>query len=312
MKQPSFRLAVVIPTRNRPRELASLLASLACQVRQPDIVVVVDGSDNDLRAENTKELYAIWPLARYLEHWPPSAAAQRNRGLDLVLSDCDFVALLDDDITLSADALEAAIDEIVHSDDKFIGFGLNPSDADARQGYGLLRCSRIVKWLGLYSDRIAAVTLSGWHTRQVRVETSTEVEWLTTCAVIWRGSAVRRIRFDEFFEQYSYLEDLEFSLQARKCGRFLALASASVLHKPAAGGRKSAFWFGCIEIRNRLYIVRKHGLSQPRFWLGVGLRAALTLGEALSGKRAAWQRLGGNMVEVGQTMRRHALGGAIH
>ena len=291
------RLAVVVPTRNRPEELSTLLASLGEQTLRPDLVVVVDGSDDDLRPQVHTIVQNGWSDARYISHWPPSAAAQRNRGLDVVLDHCDLVALIDDDLTLDRRAFEDACSEIAGAPSDFIGFGFNPADEDARRGYGRLKGSGLAKRLGMYSDRIGAVTPSGWHTRLVRVDAPTEVEWLLSGAVIWKAAAIRQTRFDEFFVQYSYLEDLEFSLQARRLGRFLALSSASFLHKPAPGGRKSRFWFGRIEIRNRRYIVRKHGLSITRFWMGAVVRSVMTLASAIGGRPSEFGRLAGNAVE---------------
>lgn len=300
MKQSPSLLAVIVPTRNRPQELATLFSSLRAQTRQPDFVVVVDASDEAFRAEVHRVAAQKWPAARLIEHWPPSAAAQRNRGLDVALAEpgCDLVCLLDDDLTLEPTALEKARADIARTTPDFIGFGLNPDDADSGRGYGTLRTSWLARRLGLYSDRIGAVTRSGWHSRLIRVDEPTEVEWLLSGAVIWRAAAIGSIRFDEFFEQYSYLEDLDFSLQARRLGRFLALSSASFVHSPAEGGRKSRFWFGRIEIRNRLHIVRKHGLSQARFWLGAALRAGMSLAAGVARDRRELDRFAGNAAEV--------------
>ena len=296
---PNVRLAVVTPTRNRPREVAKILASLHNQARQPDLVVIVDGSDPELRPEVRRIVKQDWPGAHYLEHWPPSAAAQRNHGLEAVLAkDVDLIAFIDDDVTLPADALEVASREILQAVPEFIGFGLNPSDPDSNRSYGRMKNSQIARRLGLYSDRVSAVTVSGWHTRLLQVKSPTEVDWLPSGASIWKARAIRNVRFDEYFEEYSYLEDLEFSLCAREQGRLLLLSSAYFLHEPAAGGRKSRFWFGRIEIRNRLYIVRKHGLSEPRFWLGAVVRATLTLGSVLVGHFEEFGRLLGNCAEV--------------
>lgn len=292
------RLAVVIPTRNRPSELATLLGNLEEQARRPDIVVVVDGSDEALRTDVREVVAAAKLPCRYVHHWPPSAAAQRNAGLSAVLPDVDLVALIDDDVILPVESFGRACDEIRRSGPEFIGFGLNPTDVDARRHYGRLKASWLSEALGLYSRSVGAVTRSGWHTRIRYVQAPTAVEWLTTCAVIWRAEPIRDLRFDEFFVQYSYLEDLDFSLQARSRGRFLILPEATYLHRPAAGGRKSRFWFGRIEVRNRYYIVRKHDLSEGRFWMGAGLRALLTIGSVLSGHPAESSRFVGNCIEM--------------
>lgn len=293
-----MRLAIVVPTRNRPAELAGLLANLIGQTRRPDRIVVVDSSDGGLAGE-IRAIVAASPLAcGYLHHAPPSAAAQRNAGLDVVLSDSDLVALIDDDVTLDPGALEIVCRQAATLDPAIIGFGINPQDADAGRGHGRIRSSRLAETLGLYSSRNAAVAPSGWHTRTLRVGATSEAGWLTSCAVVWRAEAIRDLRFDEYFEAYSYLEDLDFSLQARHRGRFVILSDAAYLHAPAKAGRKSRFWFGRIEIRNRHYIVRKHGLSHGRFWLGAAIRAGMTGAEAAAGRRQEFGRLMGNAAEI--------------
>ena len=304
MTMAPTRLAVVVPTRNRPKELRTLLANLGQQTRAPDTVVVVDSSDEGLRSEIRAIVRELEIPCFYREHWPPSAAAQRNAGLAAVLPHADLVALLDDDLTIDTTALENACAEIQHISQDFIGFGFNATDENAKRGYGPLRTSRFARALGLYSERIGAVTKSGWHTRLVHVKEPTEVEWLLTGAVIWRAEAIRNIYFDEVFDQYSYLEDLEFSLQARKRGRFIILPTVTYLHEPAVGGRKSPFWFGRIEVRNRYYIVRKHNLSVWRFWFGTAVRAGLTLIAGVTRDSREMGRFFGNLSEVGRTLLR--------
>ena len=302
MTSSETRLAVIVPTRNRPQEVATLLASLRKQTRRPDSVVVIDSSDAALRSEVRQALADTWPEAHYEAHWPPSAAAQRNRGLDLVLGDCDLVALLDDDVTLPADALECACHKIAQAESKFIGFGFNPVDEDALRGYGALKSLRLTEKLGLYSARVGAINQSGWHSRLVHVDQPTEVEWLGSLAVIWRAEAIKTLRFDEFFEKYSYLEDVDMSLQARQLGHLLILREPTFLHEPAPGGRGSRFWFGRIEIRNRHYIVKKHHLSLWRFWLGAAIRSGMTFASGLTRDSRELGRFFGNVSEAGRLM----------
>ena len=54
-------LAIVVPTRNRPAELAGLLANLIGQTRRPDRIVVVDSSDGGLAGE-IRAIVAASPL----------------------------------------------------------------------------------------------------------------------------------------------------------------------------------------------------------------------------------------------------------
>lgn len=307
------RLGVVVPTRNRPTRIRDLLENLSTQTRRPDTVVVVDGSDTELMCRTIVESFENRLPIHYVTLHPPSAAAQRNVGLERVICHVDLVAFIDDDVILHGDALETACAGIAVAGSEFAGFGLNPVDEGAAREYGKLRDSRLAEKLGLYSPEVCAVSPSGWHTRPVTVDKDTEVQWLSTAAVIWRVDTVREVRFDEYFREYSYLEDLDFSLQARKRGRMKLLANVCYEHDPAPEGRKSRFWFGRIEVRNRQYIVRKHRLSQPRFVLGLAIRVGLTFVDVVRGRWSEAGRLAGNVYEIprsiilqkGQPSRRH-------
>ncbi len=292
------RLAVVTPTRNRPVELARLLQNLRGQSCLPASVVVVDGSDPGIDCESVIREERGFLDVHYLRHCPPSAAAQRNAGIAAVRDRVELIALVDDDVLLEPGCFERAIGQIRKLPTDYIGFGLNRTDAEAQGGSGGWKVSWLARRLGLYSDRTGAVAPSGWHTRFRTVSALTEVDWVPSEAVIWRATALRTLHFDEFFVRYSYLEDLDFSLEARRLGRLVVLPDARYEHHPAPHGRGSSFWFGKIELRNRSYIVRKHGLSRWRFGLGVCARMALTLSELVRDRQGALGRLAGNLVEL--------------
>jgi GT2 family glycosyltransferase len=292
------RLAVVIPTRNRPEELRRLLDNLASQSRVPDQTTVIDGSDTPSECESIVASHRHDLNIQISRHWPPSAAAQRNAGIALVGSDMDLVALLDDDILLDADCFEHAIRQIENMGSEWIGFGLNPRGDHSTLALNRFRRARLAQMMGLYFTRPGAVAPSGWHTRSLPVSTLTEVDWLISGAVIWRVQVLRTIHFDEFFVRYSYLEDLEFSLQARHLGRMAVLPDARYEHRPAQGGRGSSFWFGRIEVRNRYYIVLKHGLSQRRFFCGMLIRMGLTITSIIHSPMTSVNRFVGNIIEL--------------
>ncbi len=300
------RLAVVTPTRNRPEELTRLLRNLRAQSLLPAKVVVVDGSDPAADCESVTRREGGCLDVHYLRHWPPSAAAQRNAGIAAVTDTAELIALIDDDVLLEPRCFENALCQIQKQPMEYIGFGLNRMDAKVAKEYGRLKVSRLAQRLGLYSDRMGMVMPSGWHTRFRSVSVITEVEWIPSEAAIWRTSALLSLRFDDFFERYSYLEDLDFSLEARRLGRMMVLPDARYEHHPASGGRGTSFWFGQIELRNRCYIVVKHRLSRSRFLLGVFIRMAMTVGEVLRGRGAALGRLAGNIVELPRLLGRRA------
>ena len=80
--------------------------------------------------------------------------------------------------------------------------------------------------------------------------------------------------------------------------RIVLVADSHVHHYPSKLGRMAWDRFGTIEVRNRLYFVRKHRLSVPRCFLGLGVRFFLSIGQGIrrprsGGLRRAWGNLRG-------------------
>lgn len=102
--QKKNRLAIVIPTKDRPDDLRKLLDSLRSQSRRPDQVIVVDGSNPDV--SHVVAEFRELPLD-YVRVYPPSLARQRNAGMARLAGDITLAGYLDDDIVLERDAVEA-------------------------------------------------------------------------------------------------------------------------------------------------------------------------------------------------------------
>ncbi|HEV2170721.1 MAG TPA: hypothetical protein VGR40_07225, partial [Candidatus Binatus sp.] len=140
---------------------------------------------------------------------------------------------------------------------------------------------------------------SGWQSMIGVVSKTTMVDWLPSGAVLWRTEVLRRCRFDEYFDRYSYLEDLDLSFTARQQWKLAVAADARYNHYPSNERHTSSFSFGRTEVKNRLYFVYKHGLSQSRCWLGLALRMGSTACEGVVHRdRSAFSRVFGNLAEM--------------
>jgi GT2 family glycosyltransferase len=125
------------------------------------------------------------------------------------------------------------------------------------------------------------------------------VEWLPSGASLFRREVFGKDIFDEFYQSYSYLEDLDFSYTISRAGRLAIVADAGFSHFPSPEGRVSARQFGRCEVRNRLYFVRKQGLSITRCYLGLAIRLAMSVGSGLAHWNAGrLSRALGNMEEL--------------
>lgn len=292
MVHAQHKLALVIATKDRPADLRRALSSLAAQSRSLSQVVIVDAS-----GESVEPVVAEFPTLnpRYVRHFLPSATEQRNVGVLAVEEGIDLIGFLDDDAVLETDAVERMLNFWEHVGGDLGGASFNMMNPPATSGQ-LLKRSRFCETIGLYRRSTGKVAPSGWHTVIETVNNTRFVDWLTTCAVVWRRGVLEQFHLDDFFAGYSYLEDLDFSLTVGKHYRLAVVADARYYHYPSTGGRVSSYAFGKTEVRNRLYLVRKHGLSLWRCLLGLGIRMAMTFAGAVRRADArSFQRFCGNL-----------------
>jgi GT2 family glycosyltransferase len=285
-------VTVVVATKDRPEDLGRMLTSLSSQTRKPDQVVIVDASldpvEHVVRRFNDLNL-------TYERHWPPSASAQRNTGVRLADPRATLIGFADDDTTFEADSFEKMLALWMSAGEDLLGASFNILNYELPSGQRLKR-SKLANRLGLYASEPGAVAPSGWQSIFGRVSATSYVAWLPSGAVLWRSELLRDVCFDEFFTGYSYLEDLDFSFGVSRRGKLAVVAEAGYCHFPSPHGRVSLRNFGRVEVRNRLYFVRKHGLSVARCRCCIIIRAVMTL---LQGLRAwdcsYFSRLLGNL-----------------
>jgi GT2 family glycosyltransferase len=229
----------------------------------------------------------------------PSAAGQRNGGVGMVRGDIDLVCFFDDDQTLYPDAIEKMIsfwNAQGKSDNtgKPLGATSFFDDSWKDERPTRLKKSWLSQRLGLYTSVPGGVAPSGWQSLyygEIRSQ-NLDVAWLSSQAIVVKRNLLNEYRFDEFFEGYSYLEDLDFSYSISRKYRLTVVADAKFMHYHSPAGRGSEFSFGRAEVRNRRYIVQKHGLSMPSFWMAMAVRMGMSF---ISG---SFGRVAGNLVGI--------------
>ncbi len=269
----------IVATRNRPAEIGRLFESLEAQTVPPVEVVVVDSGT---RGWTDAEYAAVRRVpVRVLRTDRPSAAGQRNLGLDAVPPGRELIGFVDDDAVLEPDALEAMGAFWRNAGPDVAGAAFNMTNHPA-PGLAGLKSGRISRALGLYGDRPGAVGRSGFQAMIGVVRRDTFVQWLPTGAVVWRAAALAGRRFDEWFSRYSYLEDVDFSYPLGKRYRLAVVAAARYRHLPPPTDRATPFWFGTREVLNRAHFVRKHPELSPASCLAaLAVRAMMSFGSAL-------------------------------
>jgi len=294
------RIAFVVATKDRPEELGRLWRSLLAQSRLPDEVIVVDAS---VRPSRIAVAAGGRPVLRTIRTAFASATRQRNIGLDAAGPDMTLVGFLDDDAVLETDAVEEMLRFWAAAGPDVAGAAFNMANHPPLDWPSLKR-TPLAASLGLYSGRGGAVTASGFQTMIGPVTVTAWPDWLPSGASVWRREVFSRFRFDEWFDGYSYLEDLDFSYRVGRTAKLAVVAPARYLHLPAAGGRGGGYAFGVREVLNRIHFVKKHAaLSPGRCRAALVLRSLMSLSLAVRERKASYAaRAFGNAVGLARSV----------
>jgi glycosyltransferase involved in cell wall biosynthesis len=291
------KVSIIIATRDRPAELRRLLKTLETQTVKPRQVVVVDSS-NSPQGSIVREFPKL--ALEYLPFPTASASRQRNFGVDKLDRKTGVVGFLDDDTLLEPDALRRVLSFLSTSSPRLAGASLNMANHPSL-AWRPLKHLGLAERLGLYCPEPGAVVPSGFQTMIGHVVRDMRVQWLPSGAVFWKRAVLDEFRFDGWFADYSYLEDLDLSYRIGKKYDLAVVAGAKYHHLPSPRGRVSRFRFGQKEVLNRVHFVLKNPeLSLVKCLIALVARMGLSFIMFLrSGDSAFVQRILGNLVGFG-------------
>ncbi|MBI4355019.1 MAG: glycosyltransferase [Candidatus Omnitrophica bacterium] len=284
------RLALIIPTKDRPQPLTRLLASVRRQTRGPDQVIIVDSSA--ARTDDWVRRFGAQGPLRYLWTQPPSLVRQKNLGIAALDPGITLVAFLDDDLVLEDDTLEAMLAFWAAAGSDVGGAGLVIPDARPHRGLWFKRP------FGLDGRASGCVLRSGYNTPLRPAAQPYRVQWLSGGASVWRRDVVDAERFDEWFTGYSYLEDIDYSLRVGRRYQMVAVPSARVRHDTPMIAARQPFRLGRWEVTNRFYLATKHPeLSRSRcLWALVGQGVLNVARGCVAWRSGGLLRVAGNLV----------------
>jgi glycosyltransferase involved in cell wall biosynthesis len=219
-REQNPRIAIVIPTLNRPRYLDQLLENISKLLTQPIITLIIDASEN---------VYVLNPNKRntkVIASSIRSAAIQRNIGIEYLAKmnlDLDYLAFLDDDVRVSNDYFQ----KIHETFEKFSqavgvsGIALSNSERGIRQ-------NRFWSLLGLTGEE-GIITTAAINIPVRKATSQVEVDWLIGCSV-WKWDIARHLKFQKDFLGQSVFEDVLFSVEASDFGKLIVDPKIVVEH----------------------------------------------------------------------------------
>lgn len=245
-----MRCYVVIPTKGRPHEVRLALDFLKRQTKPPDFTAVVGTTESDIAEIRGHSL--VQPgIGSALISPRIGLTSQRNyvleilaaRGLLDTRNDGFFCVFLDDDFLVAPDWLEVVEHRFEKGD--IVGLdGLVLADG-ARTG-------------GLTAQQ-AEVFINSARTSD---GSEREVGALYGCNMAFIDKVVVENRFDENLPLHGWMDDAEYSHDAKRLGKLIHFPEAKGVHLAvqSRGGARGVK-FGYSQIANPIYFARKRVMS---------------------------------------------------
>jgi GT2 family glycosyltransferase len=294
MESPkSTSVSAIIPTKDRPADLAAIVCSILRQTVLPQQLIIVDqslGSDSQCRIEKLFcELTVLKRIdLRYIRDVKLSGlAAARNRALDA--ADGEVCLFLDDDVCLEPNFVEELLNVYDHYPEATGVSGIVTNYEPPSW--------RFRTWSGIFvkdpfhDDR----QIVYWKARRFRHLHGIRVTRLGGGLMSFRTAAIRGRRFDDNLRGVSDGEDVDFCARLGPNTTLIIAPRARLVHKNSPIGRAQDHWLRRFARANH-YLYHRNWERGFRnrlafVWLNIGLGLVALLASARRASLAPWRAL---------------------
>lgn len=205
--------SIIIPTKDRQKDIVCCLNSILEQTILPDEVVIVDQStDQEIEQIINGLNYSKKLRINYIRSSPGLTKA---RNIGVKQSNGEIIIFLDDDIILEKDFVKYIL-KVFDTDKagKVGGVSGRVINEDATKKYSLLSiCSRFT--LNSYPGD-GGFRTSGRQTIICWSDKPAQVQFLAGCVSAYRRKVFEEFQFDENLKGYCYGEDADFSYRVSR------------------------------------------------------------------------------------------------
>lgn len=299
MRKPGF--SIIIPTKNRERDLIDCLKSIAKQTLKPLEIIIIDATpdigkeqkNNYTKAINSKDIKTKYQRAK-----KPGLPSQRNQGLKLISNKSKYVIFLDDDVILEQDYCSKLL-ETFYTAKNVVGV----SGVIVNQKLPLLY-KLLLRLFLIGGGRPGSILPSGYcYIVPPDVADIIEVDFLSGGTCCYKLSAIKNLNFDPEYEKIidnAYCEDLDFSIKASKRGKLLVNPKARLWHKESPFGRADEYRIGIAQVINRARLAYKMWGKNPYHWFCFvwAIWGQIILNLAMTTKGRSIKRTLGNLAGI--------------
>jgi len=239
------RVSVIVPTRDRPRDLADLLLTIINQTYPPLEVIIVDdsprGSAKQVVDSFSSKFKFINCRLKYVKGSGDGLPAARNLGVKL--SSGDAILFLDDDTLLGRNVISAVANFLR---DNPGAIGVQPKilpSANNSDSYVLTKKCENAIYKGLmlsyHEENSLRVRRSGMSVFPNSLTKTIPAQRLSGCCCCYRREIFNKLRFDTNLKRWGFMEDLDFSYRIYRCNprSLYAIPNAKIIHKVSQKAR---------------------------------------------------------------------------
>lgn len=235
-----LRVSVIIPTRDRPKDLANLLLTILNQNHPPIEVIIVDDSPKYSAKPVTYSYSSIFESAgyklKYLKGSGDGLPASRNLGVKHAKGDA--ILFLDDDTLLSDKNVIKVLADFLKKNSHTLGVQpliTSPTECLQKKVLTNRLENAIYKvfMLTYHKDNKLAVRRSGASIFPNSLTKVIQAQRLSGCCCCFRREVFNQLSFDTNLKRWGFMEDLDFSLRVYKKykGGLYAIPNARIFHK---------------------------------------------------------------------------------
>jgi GT2 family glycosyltransferase len=253
------KVSVIIPTRNRPKDLKDLLLTIYNQDYPPIEVIIVDDSSTDLTEKVvisfSSQFKSIGCKLKYIKGNGEGLPAARNIGIKF--SEGDIILFLDDDTLLDQNVINA-LATFFKDNPKAMGVQPNllslVNNIESNMTRKLKNAIYKVLMLSYYKENELKVRRSGMGIFPINLKKVISTQRLFGCCCCYKREVFNKLTFDTNLKRWAYMEDLDFSyrLYHENPNSLYAIPYAKVIHKVSKEAKlpiklnihmKNIYWF---------------------------------------------------------------------
>lgn len=251
---------LIVATYCRPEDVRSLLLRLLRMRNVPAEVAIIDASPGAETEQVVSEIANSSCLGFELIYArsPKGLTRQRNAGIDISTRPIAF--FLDDDALPMGEYFAEIRQVFIEDAAETIGAvgvcATNEMDKRIPLRWRIRRGLRLVPRNEpfIYND-VGTSAPTGLLKPFSGIR---DVDLFPGYAFAVRRTVFNAMRFSEFFDGYSYGEDVEMALRIRRNWRVVNCGHARVVHNVSPGGRPAAYDKGQMEVVNRYFIWNRY------------------------------------------------------